>query len=154
MAPRGRSRRAARADPAPEPAEEAGQPAGEAPQAAQILSRLNREYHIADALRPVSSTRSSCGTSPLTLYSCQDLWSFGGRRRIRFASRGGECTITLQDVAYHLGLRTDGDPVGGCIRDFQQHYQQQPWDMVEQYLGARPVIPPNAPKESFAIKML
>ncbi|RYR73418.1 hypothetical protein Ahy_A02g007760 [Arachis hypogaea] len=25
----------------------------------------------------------------------------------------GECTITLQDIAYHLRLRTNGDPVGG-----------------------------------------
>ncbi|MED6209412.1 hypothetical protein PIB30_054420 [Stylosanthes scabra] len=52
MAPRGRSRRAARAEPAPEPAKEAGQdaPAGEAPQAVQSLSRLNREYHVASAL--------------------------------------------------------------------------------------------------------
>ncbi|MED6157823.1 hypothetical protein PIB30_027081 [Stylosanthes scabra] len=40
------------------------------------------------------------------------------------------------------------------MRDFQEHYQQQPWHMVEQYLGARPPVPPNAPKESFAIKMV
>ncbi|MED6168682.1 hypothetical protein PIB30_013664 [Stylosanthes scabra] len=52
MAPRRRSRRAARAEPAPGPAEEASQgaPAGEAPQAGESLSRLNREYHIAGAL--------------------------------------------------------------------------------------------------------
>ncbi|MED6147814.1 hypothetical protein PIB30_047279 [Stylosanthes scabra] len=110
MAPRGRSRRAAGAAFAPEPAEEAGQgaPAGGAPQAVESLSRLNRDYHIAGAL----------------------------------------------DVAYHLGLRTDGDPVGGCMRDFQEHYQQQPWDMVEQYLGARPPVPANAQKESFVIKIV
>ncbi|MED6157170.1 hypothetical protein PIB30_020837 [Stylosanthes scabra] len=87
MAPRGRSRRAARAAPAPEPAEEAGQgaPAGGAPQAVESLSRLNRDYHIAGAL---------------------------------------------------------------------EHYQQQSWDMVEQYLGARPPVPANAQKESFVIKMV
>ncbi|MED6161248.1 hypothetical protein PIB30_058925 [Stylosanthes scabra] len=52
MAPRGRSRRVARAAPAPEPAEEAGQgaPAGGAPQAVESLSRLNCDYHIACAL--------------------------------------------------------------------------------------------------------
>ncbi|MED6217273.1 hypothetical protein PIB30_016086 [Stylosanthes scabra] len=52
MASRGRSRRAARAEPAPEPAEEAGQgaPAGEVPQAVENLSRLNRDYHVAGAL--------------------------------------------------------------------------------------------------------
>ncbi|KAL4275658.1 hypothetical protein AHAS_Ahas20G0129200 [Arachis hypogaea] len=31
----------------------------------------------------------------------------------------GECTITLQNVAYHLVLRTNREPVGGCLRDFQ-----------------------------------
>ncbi|QHO20243.1 uncharacterized protein DS421_11g336230 [Arachis hypogaea] len=31
----------------------------------------------------------------------------------------GEMTITLQDVAYQLRLRIDGDPVGGCIEDKQ-----------------------------------
>ncbi|QHO53703.1 uncharacterized protein DS421_2g50290 [Arachis hypogaea] len=30
----------------------------------------------------------------------------------------GEVTITLQDVAYHLGLRAQGNPVGWCLRDF------------------------------------
>ncbi|MED6154842.1 hypothetical protein PIB30_116350, partial [Stylosanthes scabra] len=60
----------------------------------------------------------------------------------------GECTITLQDVAYHLGLRTDGDPVGGCLCDFGTHHEQQPWDMVEQFLGARPPVQENAQKEA------
>ncbi|RYR75058.1 hypothetical protein Ahy_A02g009759 isoform A [Arachis hypogaea] len=31
----------------------------------------------------------------------------------------GEMTITLQDVAYQLELRIDGDPVSGCIEDRQ-----------------------------------
>ncbi|QHN84967.1 uncharacterized protein DS421_16g533300 [Arachis hypogaea] len=31
----------------------------------------------------------------------------------------GEMTITLQNVAYQLGLRIDGDPVSGCIEDRQ-----------------------------------
>ncbi|MED6137739.1 hypothetical protein PIB30_067782, partial [Stylosanthes scabra] len=60
------------------------------------------------------------------------------------------------DVAYHLGLRTDGEPVGGCMREFQLHYQQDPWEMVDQYLGARPPIPANGPSpmEVFAIRMV
>ncbi|RYR76256.1 hypothetical protein Ahy_A01g000866 [Arachis hypogaea] len=29
----------------------------------------------------------------------------------------GEVTITLQDVAYHLGLCAHGNPVGGCLPD-------------------------------------
>ncbi|RYQ94340.1 hypothetical protein Ahy_B08g089229 [Arachis hypogaea] len=31
----------------------------------------------------------------------------------------GECTITLQDVAYQLGLPVDGRYVSGCLTDFQ-----------------------------------
>ncbi|RYQ92854.1 hypothetical protein Ahy_B09g099099 isoform C [Arachis hypogaea] len=31
----------------------------------------------------------------------------------------GECTITLQDVAYQLGLPIDGEPVSGCLTDFE-----------------------------------
>ncbi|RYR30870.1 hypothetical protein Ahy_B01g055645 [Arachis hypogaea] len=30
-----------------------------------------------------------------------------------------ECTITLQDVAYQLGLPIDGEPVSGCLTDFE-----------------------------------
>ncbi|RYR67659.1 hypothetical protein Ahy_A03g014036 [Arachis hypogaea] len=29
-----------------------------------------------------------------------------------------ECTMTLQDVAYHLRLRAYWEPMGGCFRDF------------------------------------
>ncbi|MED6136364.1 hypothetical protein PIB30_055482, partial [Stylosanthes scabra] len=65
MAPRERSRRAARAAPAPEPAEEVGQgaPAGRAPQAVESLSRLNRNYHIAGALNGSSGTLQESRTS-------------------------------------------------------------------------------------------
>ncbi|KAL4276542.1 uncharacterized protein DS421_20g697450 [Arachis hypogaea] len=35
----------------------------------------------------------------------------------------GEMTITLQDVAYHLELGIDGDPVCGCIGGWEQHHQ-------------------------------
>ncbi|KAL4321327.1 hypothetical protein AHAS_Ahas14G0099400 [Arachis hypogaea] len=35
----------------------------------------------------------------------------------------GEMTITLQDVAYQLGLRIDGDPISGCIGGWEQHHQ-------------------------------
>ncbi|MED6184749.1 hypothetical protein PIB30_050538 [Stylosanthes scabra] len=50
MAPRRRSKRAARVEPAPAPAEEVGPAAqaAEAPQDAQSLHRLNREWHIAE----------------------------------------------------------------------------------------------------------
>ncbi|QHO57019.1 Serine/threonine protein phosphatase 7 long form isogeny [Arachis hypogaea] len=48
----------------------------------------------------------------------------------------GEMTITLQDVAYQLGLRIDGDPVSGCIGGWEQHHQV--WtieELCEQILG-------------------
>ncbi|RYR09604.1 hypothetical protein Ahy_B05g077979 isoform A [Arachis hypogaea] len=32
----------------------------------------------------------------------------------------GECTVTLQDVAYQFGLPVDGFPVSGCLSDFEQ----------------------------------
>ncbi|RYR65944.1 hypothetical protein Ahy_A03g011869 isoform A [Arachis hypogaea] len=32
----------------------------------------------------------------------------------------GECTITLQDVAYQLGLLVDGLPVSRCLKDFEK----------------------------------
>ncbi|RYR34065.1 hypothetical protein Ahy_A10g048784 isoform A [Arachis hypogaea] len=31
----------------------------------------------------------------------------------------GECSITLQDVAYQLGLPIDGEPVSGCLTEFE-----------------------------------
>ncbi|XP_016196015.1 serine/threonine-protein phosphatase 7 long form homolog [Arachis ipaensis] len=37
----------------------------------------------------------------------------------------GEMTITLQNVAYQLGLRIDGDPVSGCIGGWEQHHQRR-----------------------------
>ncbi|QHN84573.1 uncharacterized protein DS421_16g529800 [Arachis hypogaea] len=37
----------------------------------------------------------------------------------------GELTITLQDMAYQLGLRIDGDPVSGCMGSWKQHHQGQ-----------------------------
>ncbi|KAL4299950.1 hypothetical protein AHAS_Ahas17G0152100 [Arachis hypogaea] len=35
----------------------------------------------------------------------------------------GDMTITLQDVAYQLGLRIDGDPMSGCIGGWEKHHQ-------------------------------
>ncbi|QHO37009.1 uncharacterized protein DS421_4g107930 [Arachis hypogaea] len=65
----------------------------------------------------------------------------------------GECTITLQDVAYHLGLCTDGEPVVECMRDFQTWHQCSTWQWVEDLLGARPPMQSQGRKEGFAIKL-
>ncbi|RYR73080.1 hypothetical protein Ahy_A02g007379 [Arachis hypogaea] len=68
----------------------------------------------------------------------------------------GEVTITLQDVAYHLGLRAQGNPVGWCLRDFVRWYGTETWAMVEELLGTRsPVAVQQATqrKESFTLKL-
>ncbi|QHO53030.1 uncharacterized protein DS421_2g44350 [Arachis hypogaea] len=49
-----------------------------------------------------------------------------------------ECTITMQDVAYHLGLCIYREPMGGCLHDFQTWYQHLTWEWVKELLGARP----------------
>ncbi|XP_072073810.1 protein MAIN-LIKE 2-like [Arachis hypogaea] len=36
----------------------------------------------------------------------------------------GECTVTLQDVAYQLGLPVDGLPVSGCLTDFEKFMEE------------------------------
>ncbi|RYR65197.1 hypothetical protein Ahy_A03g011164 [Arachis hypogaea] len=69
----------------------------------------------------------------------------------------GDVTITLQDVAYHLGLRAHGNPVGGCLRDIGQWYNTETWAMVEQLLGARPPLVAQQAaqrKESFTLKLV
>ncbi|MED6137835.1 hypothetical protein PIB30_068783 [Stylosanthes scabra] len=189
MAPRGCSRKAARAEPAPAPAEEAGPaaPTAKAPQDAQSLHRLNREWHIADDLMKdrntihkiysgsaqslptstLSQSRLRSSTKPpsfkvldkplqqehlnLTPHEREGIIALalflpyagsGATDAVHGRGRFWACHPTsglrlrrsTPDVAYHLGLHTDGEPVGGCMRDFQTHYQQQPWNLVEQYL--------------------
>ncbi|RYR26835.1 hypothetical protein Ahy_B02g061147 [Arachis hypogaea] len=57
-----------------------------------------------------------------------------------------ECTITLQDVEYQLGLPVDGQPVSECMTNFHLHIE-----------GARPawewfrVLPANAFEETVRI---
>ncbi|QHO01815.1 Serine/threonine protein phosphatase 7 long form isogeny [Arachis hypogaea] len=65
----------------------------------------------------------------------------------------GEVTITLQNVAYHLGLHAHGNPVRGFLRDFGRWYNMEKWDMVEQLLGARPSAASQR-KESFTLKLV
>ncbi|QHO01745.1 uncharacterized protein DS421_13g417800 [Arachis hypogaea] len=53
----------------------------------------------------------------------------------------GECTITLQDVAYHLGLPTDGQYISGCLTDFSRFIEggRPPWVWFEELLGVLPL---------------
>ncbi|RYR11205.1 hypothetical protein Ahy_B05g079676 isoform E [Arachis hypogaea] len=44
----------------------------------------------------------------------------------------GECAITLQDVAYQLGLPIDGEAVSGCLTDFHERFWDLPADTSEE----------------------
>ncbi|RYR60851.1 hypothetical protein Ahy_A04g017917 [Arachis hypogaea] len=68
----------------------------------------------------------------------------------------GECTITLHDVAYHLGLCTNRESVGSCFYDFHTWYGTKAWELVQRLLRARP--PPvqqqrTQRNESFSLKL-
>ncbi|KAL4316330.1 hypothetical protein AHAS_Ahas15G0274300 [Arachis hypogaea] len=65
----------------------------------------------------------------------------------------GEASITLEDVAYHTGLRTAGEPVGGCTRDFQRWHGHPTWEWAEDLLGARPPPPQQEGRQVFAVRM-
>ncbi|KAL4276967.1 hypothetical protein AHAS_Ahas20G0260100 [Arachis hypogaea] len=52
----------------------------------------------------------------------------------------GECTITLQDVAYQLGLPVDGLPVSGCLTDFEKLMKEGKltWEWFQELFGELP----------------
>ncbi|XP_072073906.1 serine/threonine-protein phosphatase 7 long form homolog [Arachis hypogaea] len=58
----------------------------------------------------------------------------------------GECTITLQDVAYQLELPVDGQPVSGCMTDFHLHIEgaRPAWEWFQELFGELP--PPDKRK--------
>ncbi|RYR15191.1 hypothetical protein Ahy_B04g071919 isoform A [Arachis hypogaea] len=62
----------------------------------------------------------------------------------------GECTITLQDVAYQLGLPMDGRYVSGCLTDFHVYIEggHPAWVWFQELLG---VIPPPSQVQKFAV---
>ncbi|MED6205230.1 hypothetical protein PIB30_016025 [Stylosanthes scabra] len=57
----------------------------------------------------------------------------------------GECTVTLEDVAYQLGLPIDGEPVSGCLWDFENMMLEgtgRPrWDWFREMFGEPPDTP-------------
>ncbi|MED6128094.1 hypothetical protein PIB30_094392 [Stylosanthes scabra] len=71
--------------------------------------------------------------------------------RHKFHMLWGKVTLTLQDVAYHFKLRTQGDPVGEAMQDFWTFYQHLTWGWVEELLGVRPSQNPDARKELLPI---
>ncbi|XP_072076888.1 protein MAIN-LIKE 1-like [Arachis hypogaea] len=58
----------------------------------------------------------------------------------------GECTITLQDVAYQLGLPVDSQAVSGCMTDFHMHIEgaRPAWEWFEELFSELP--PPDKRK--------
>ncbi|RYQ85643.1 hypothetical protein Ahy_B10g105218 isoform B [Arachis hypogaea] len=54
-----------------------------------------------------------------------------------------ECTITLQDVAYQLGLPIDRHHVSGCLTDFETYIEggRLAWAWFEELLGV--LLPAN-----------
>ncbi|RYQ82342.1 hypothetical protein Ahy_B10g100930 [Arachis hypogaea] len=61
-----------------------------------------------------------------------------------------ECTITLQDVAYQLGLPVDGHYVSGCLTDFHLYIEggRPAWQWFHELLG---VLPPENQVQKFAV---
>ncbi|XP_020978192.1 serine/threonine-protein phosphatase 7 long form homolog [Arachis ipaensis] len=59
----------------------------------------------------------------------------------------GECTVTLQDVAFQLGLPVDGEAVSGCLGEFEKYMEggRPAWEWFEDLFGERP--PPNKVKQ-------
>ncbi|QHO59411.1 uncharacterized protein DS421_3g98900 [Arachis hypogaea] len=59
----------------------------------------------------------------------------------------GECTVTLQDVAFQLGLPVDGEAVSGCLGEFETYMEggRPSWEWFEDLFGERP--PPNKVKQ-------
>ncbi|XP_020992681.2 serine/threonine-protein phosphatase 7 long form homolog [Arachis duranensis] len=62
----------------------------------------------------------------------------------------GECTITLQDVAYQLGLPVDGRYVSGCLTDFHVYIEggRPAWQWFHELLV---VLPPANQIQKFAV---
>ena len=50
----------------------------------------------------------------------------------------GECTITLQDVAFQLGLHIEGDPVSGCMSSWEHFEGNDIFSLCEELLGVVP----------------
>ncbi|QHO45610.1 uncharacterized protein DS421_6g180450 [Arachis hypogaea] len=52
----------------------------------------------------------------------------------------GECSITLQDVAYQLGLPIDGEPVSGCLTEFENlmEHGRPAWVWFRELFGELP----------------
>ena len=52
----------------------------------------------------------------------------------------GECTITLEDVAYQLGLRVDGQAVSGCTGSWGRYHGRDIWTICYDLFGTVPSL--------------
>ncbi|XP_016191699.1 serine/threonine-protein phosphatase 7 long form homolog [Arachis ipaensis] len=124
--------------------------------------RVSHTLPPSDAIVPYLGETGFGDTVPLKDFNFDNslISTLVERRRLEthtFHLPWGKVTIILQDVAYHLGLRAHGNPVGGCLRDFGRWYNTETWAMVEQLLGARPPVAAQQAaqrKESFTLKLV
>ncbi|RYR61284.1 hypothetical protein Ahy_A04g018435 [Arachis hypogaea] len=66
----------------------------------------------------------------------------------------GKITITLQDVAYQLGLRIDGDPISRCIGGWEQHHDGRSIeDICQQLLGVVPSPEDRQSQTKWTVKL-
>ncbi|MED6164134.1 hypothetical protein PIB30_086786 [Stylosanthes scabra] len=114
------------------------------------INRMNEDYYIAIAL-DVQVVMFMDFHFDLTLISAFVGWWHPETHS--FHMSWSEITIALQNVVYHLGLCTHGDPIGGAMRDFQQFYRRPSWGIVEQLPGSKHLVNLEARKESFLIKI-
>ncbi|MED6181270.1 hypothetical protein PIB30_017842 [Stylosanthes scabra] len=147
MAPRGRSRRVARAEPAPELAEKAGQGA----EKILLSKRCSFLMLVPEQLMPFMVAAGFGHDIQL-----QD-FAFDAPLRSAFVERWRPKTHTFC-LPWGCGI-PPRSPHGwrACWRvyaGFPDPLSAAALDMAEQYLGARPPVAPNVPKESFTIKMV
>ena len=62
----------------------------------------------------------------------------------------GKCTVMLQDVAFQLGLRVDGEPVNGCTSNWETHLNHDIWSFYKELLG---VVPEESDMQGCTIKL-
>ncbi|MED6131210.1 hypothetical protein PIB30_007900 [Stylosanthes scabra] len=88
----------------------------------ETLYRLDAVNHIAGRIAHMEPR--FIGTQRNTMRQpderIRDLLRQAGFEHV--ASMIQEMSITLQGVAYQLGLRIDGDPVSGCISGWEAYY--------------------------------
>ncbi|QHO11156.1 uncharacterized protein DS421_15g495700 [Arachis hypogaea] len=127
---------------------------------ARSLYRLNGVVHVAGSINE-ESTRciylERAGLYHLARLNARWFWldeplvsAFIERWRLEtytFHMPFGECTITLQDVAYKLRLPVDGLPVSRCLTNFEKFMEEgRPvWEWFEELFGELP--PQNKVKQ-------